>query len=73
MYVDPCSVASLAWFSLGFCPGLLSIPEDKISVLLASIREVSSSHIVTARMLAQVTAVGESFPVCSFLAIFARL
>lgn len=33
----------------------LSIPEDKISVLLPSISEVSSSRIVTARMLAQVT------------------
>ena len=35
-----------------YCP---AIPEDKISVLLASIREVSSSRVVTARMLAQVT------------------
>ena len=38
-----------------FARGLLSIPEDKISVFLASIREVSSCRIVTARMLAQVT------------------
>ena len=53
--MDPCSVDPLAGFSLGFCPGLLSFPEDKISVLLASIREVSSSRVVTARMLAQVT------------------
>ena len=33
----------------------MSIPEDKISVLLAPVREVSSSRVVTARMLAQVT------------------
>ena len=38
-----------------FARGLLSIPEDKISVFLASIREVSSCRIVTAKMLAQVT------------------
>ena len=42
-------------FHWDFARGLLSIPEDKISVLLASIREVSSSRIVTARMLARVT------------------
>ena len=53
--MDPCSVASQAWFSLEFCRGLLSIPEDKISVFLASIREVSSCRIVTARLLAHVT------------------
>ena len=35
-----------------FAQGILSIPEDKISFLLASIREVSSSRIVTARLLA---------------------
>ena len=42
-------------FHWDFARGLLSIPEDKISVLLASIKEVSSSRVVTARMLAQVT------------------
>ena len=42
-------------FHWDFARGLLSIPEDKISVLLASIREVSSSRVVTPRMLAQVT------------------
>ena len=47
----------LRWlgFHWDFARGLLSIPEDKISVLLASIGEVSSSRVVTARMLAQVT------------------
>ena len=47
----------LRWlgFHWDFARGLLSIPEDKISVLLSSIREVSSSRVVTARMLAQVT------------------
>ena len=53
--MDPCSVDPLAGFSLGFAQGLLSIHGDKISVLLASIREVSSSRVVTAMMLAQVT------------------
>ena len=50
-------VQSLRWlgFHWDFARGLLSIPEDKISVLLASISEVSSSRIVTARLLAQVT------------------
>ena len=42
-------------FHWDFARDLLSIPEDKISVLLASIREVSSSRVVTARMLIQVT------------------
>ena len=47
----------LRWlgFHWDFARGLLSIPEDKISVLLASIGEVFSSRVVTARMLAQVT------------------
>jgi len=51
------AVQSLRWlgFHWDFARGSLSIPEDKISVLLASIRGVSSSRIVTARMLAQVT------------------
>ena len=50
-------VQLLRWlgYHWDFARGILSIPEDKISVLLASIGEVSSSRIVTARMLAQVT------------------
>ena len=50
-------VQLLRWlgFLWDFAQGLLFIPEDKISVLLASIRDISSSRIVTARMLAQVT------------------
>ena len=47
--------SSLVRFLLGFCPGLLSLPEDKISVLLASIRKVSTSRTITPMMLAQVT------------------
>ena len=42
-------------FYWDFARGLLSIPEDKISVLLTYMREVSSSRVGTARMLAQVT------------------
>ena len=42
-------------FHWDFARSLLSIPDDKISVLLASIGEVSSSRVVTARVLAQVT------------------
>ena len=42
-------------FHWDFARSLLSIPEDKISVLLASVRELSSSRVVTVRMLAQVT------------------
>ena len=53
---------------LGFHWGLLSIPEDKISVLLASIREVSSSRVVTARMLAQVTG-----RIISCMSVFGRI
>ena len=50
-------VQLLRWlgYHWDFARGLLSIPEDKISVFLASISEISSAHIVTARMLAQVT------------------
>ena len=47
----------LRWlgFHWDFAQGLLSIPKNKISVLLASIGEVSSSRVDTTRMLAQVT------------------
>ena len=50
-------VQFLRWlgFYWDFARGLLSIPEDKISLLLASISEVPSSRIAIARMLAQVT------------------
>ena len=50
-------VQLLRWlgFHWDFARGLFSIPEDKISVFLASIRKVSSCHIVTVRLLAQVT------------------
>ena len=43
----------LRWlgFHWDFARDLLSIPEHKISVFLASIREVSSSRVVTSRML----------------------
>ena len=58
-------------FHWDFARGLLSIREDKISVLLASIREVSSSRVVAARMLAQVT--GRIISCMLVLAIFARL
>ena len=46
----------LSWLSFlwDFARGLLCIPEDEITLLLASIRKVSSSRVVTARMLAQV-------------------
>ena len=57
-------------FHWDFARGLLSIPEDKISVFLASIREVSSSRVVTSRMLVQVT--GRIIPVCLFLATSIR-
>ena len=68
-------VQSLRWlgFHWDFARGLLSIPEDKISVLLASISEVSSSRIVTARLLAQVTRRIISCKLVFFLAIFIRL
>jgi len=50
-------VKLLPWldFHWDFSRGLLFIPEDKISVLLASIGEDSSSCIVTPRILAQFT------------------
>ena len=38
-----------------FARGLLSIPEDKISVFLASVREVSRCRIVTGRAAGQFT------------------
>ena len=42
----------LRWlgFHWDFARGLLSIPEDKISVFLTSVREVPSCRIVTGRM-----------------------
>ena len=55
-------------FHWDFARGLLSIPDDKISVLLASIREVSSSRVVTARMLAQVT-----WRIISCMLVFGRI
>ena len=63
----------LRWlgFHWDFARGLLSIPEDKISVFLVSIREVSSSRVVTSRILAQVTGCIVSCMV--LLATFARL
>ena len=50
-------VQLLRWlgFQWDFARGLLSIHENKISVLLASIREISCSHVVTAMVLAQFT------------------
>lgn len=59
-YKDKCMwipVKLLPWldFHWDFSRGLLFIPEDKISVLLASIGEDSSSCIVTPRILAQFT------------------
>ena len=63
----------LRWlgFHWDFVRRLLSIPEDKISVFLASIREVLV--LVWLLLGCWLRLPGVSFPVCMFLATFARL
>ena len=71
MYVDPCSDVLLTWFSFGTLPEAYCLFLNKISVLLVSIGEVSSTRIVTAGCWPRLT--GESFAVCLLLVIFVRL